>query len=1511
MSTQGRPTRFTVLAFIAAAALVVALLPAGPASATPGFGTSGHQGGSGTPGHGSGGKTPGHGSTPKQGSHGGKTKAGKSASGKTGKAKKTADKRYVRAGCGTLTGKQRRSTTPYAHCMAMGYGNSNGHLITKADGPPETALGPDQIQDAYNLPNEGEGQTIAIVDSGGYKNAESDLAKFRDHYGLPECSSDDGCFTKLNQNGGTDYPAEDPDWSTETALDLDAISAACPKCKLLLVEGDSASLDDLGTATDTAADQDGVAAISNSYGVEGEDSDETDYDHYYDHSGIAVTASSGDTGDVTNWPATSPKVAGIGGTTLKQNDSDRGWKESVWGSESGGDGAGSGCSKYEPRPDYQKDIAALDKNCSDNKAIADISADADPATGLAIYNTSGQSGWAQYGGTSLSAPLTAAMYGLAGTPTPDTYPVQYPYDTKPAHLNDVTDGANGSCGNVLCEAGKGWDGPTGLGTPDGVQALAQGETGTIKGTVTDNANDAVKDAKITATDSEDTDFTATTGKDGTYSLDAPEGTYAVKASKFGYKSKTNKDVKVTKNKSVTKDFSVTKASTETVTGTVTDGSGHGWPMRSKITIDGDPNGAVYSDPYTGHYELKLPKGDKYTMHVKSADLGGYQTKKTTVDLTSGGMIASPPHQKYAPPNDRPGDVSKHNKKAKPAAAHKNIALKVDDTCTAPGYKWHYDGTNTDFTGWKDKTPKGDWTVTDKKDNKQTWAFDDPGDLGNLTGGSGNFAVVDSDDYGAGDSQDTSLVSPVTDLSDQDHPKVEFDTDYATFQDESTAKVDLSTDGGDSWSNVWKKTKDDKNGHVSVAIPDAAGKSKVQVRFHYTGSFAYHWELDNVSIGKRSCKATDGGLVAGIVRDFNTHKPVNGAKVQSDVHSSEAGTTKATPDDPGLTDGYYWLFSSHTGQTKFNVSKSDYKSHNVVVNVPTDYAAHKNFVMRAGHLGVDKKSLSVSEELGASKSKDVKFTNDGTEPVHVKLNEQAGGFDPMNGAKAQSKTPVHKQKVQAKNPAAKHKPHAKSGKAGNQLRKPTPSAGEWNDIGDYPTPISDNATAYHDGKAYSVGGFDGSDDTKKSNVYNPNQKEWKSIADAPVTTEEAGAAFVGQKMYLVGGWVGDSTSKATYAYDPGNDKWTKKADMPNAASAAGVASVNGKIYAVGGCDSTDCTSGSDAVYQYDPGSDGWSKVADFPDQVAYASCAGTSGKLVCAGGLDPATDQGSKATYTYDPGSDEWSKGADMPTDLWGSSVAGANDKMQVAMGISGDDVTNQAFEYDPSGDKWSDLPNANNTLFRGGGTCGMYQIGGQEPGLFPVVHADSAVLPGYDQCGAADVDWLSESKTKFDVDPGDSVTVKVTMDASKVSQPGDYTAKLAVNSDAPNSVDPIDVSMHVNPPSSWGKVAGTVTDGSGDPVSGATVQICTMYHGSTGMCGPQTYTLKTDNDGKYQLWLDKGYSPLQMIAAKDGYQPTSKIVKVHGGDTTTANFTMKKARSFTHKKVEKYMNKHTDKRAIK
>ncbi|MFI6494089.1 peptidase S8 [Streptomyces sp. NPDC050564] len=326
-------------------------------------------------------------------------------------------------------------------------------------------FGPADLQAAYNLPKDGgKDATVAIVDANDDPNAEKDLAAYRSQYGLSECSTGNGCFKKIDQNGGTNYPAPDAGWAGEISLDVDMVSAACPQCKILLVEAKSANMDDLGAAVNQAVKQ-GAKYVSNSYGGSEEAADTTSDDQYFKHPGVAITVSSGDSGYGTEYPAASQYVTAVGGTSLKKDSSTRGYSESVWGTSAGGEGAGSGCSAYDAKPSWQKD-----SGCA-KRAVADVAAVADPATGLAVYDTYQASGWNVYGGTSASSPFIAGVYALAGTPGNDV-PAAYPY-AHPDKLNDVTDGANGSCSDYLCKAGKGYDGPTGLGTPNGVAAFTK------------------------------------------------------------------------------------------------------------------------------------------------------------------------------------------------------------------------------------------------------------------------------------------------------------------------------------------------------------------------------------------------------------------------------------------------------------------------------------------------------------------------------------------------------------------------------------------------------------------------------------------------------------------------------------------------------------------------------------------------------------------------------------------------------------------------------------------------------------------------------------------------------------------------------------------------------------------------------------------------------------------------------------------------------------------------------
>jgi len=318
---------------------------------------------------------------------------------------------------------------------------------------------PSDIQSAYKLTGiSAGGRTVAIVDAYGYPNAERDLGVYRAQFGLPACTKANGCLTIVNQSGGSAPPAFDTGWAGEQALDLDAVSAACPSCKLLLVQATSSSFADLGPAVNTAAQRAGVAAISNSYG--GSDVADATYGRFYNHPGIAVTASTGDYGYAgPAYPASSRYVTAVGGTSLVRSTSARGWAESVWR------GSGSGCSTLNVAPVGQ---TRANTGCS-GRAIADVAAVADPATGLAVYApvSATASSWAQYGGTSLSAPIVAAVYALSGRTS--GYANTFPYGA-PSGLFDVTSGSNGSCAS-FCTAKAGYDGPTGLGTPNGISAF--------------------------------------------------------------------------------------------------------------------------------------------------------------------------------------------------------------------------------------------------------------------------------------------------------------------------------------------------------------------------------------------------------------------------------------------------------------------------------------------------------------------------------------------------------------------------------------------------------------------------------------------------------------------------------------------------------------------------------------------------------------------------------------------------------------------------------------------------------------------------------------------------------------------------------------------------------------------------------------------------------------------------------------------------------------------------------
>jgi subtilase family serine protease len=298
-----------------------------------------------------------------------------------------------------------------------------------------SGLHPADLQNRYALPSSSAGRTVAIVDAYDDPTAEADLAVYRTTFGLPPCTSQNGCFKKVNETGGSSLPAVSTPWSDEIALDLDMVSASCPKCSILLVEANSPSIDDLGASVDEAVKL-GSKIVSNSY-YAFEWAGETSEDVHYHHAGTAITVSAGDAAE-TFYPAASPYVTSVGGTTL--DGTDGAWSEAAWKF------GGQGCSQYESRPHFQNGVTP----CS-TRSTVDVAAIADPQTGVATFATSA-GGWVVAGGTSVGAPLLAGAYALSG----DLQGPGYSYSHR-SGFHEL-----GGAYYTLA---------TGLGSPDGVSGL--------------------------------------------------------------------------------------------------------------------------------------------------------------------------------------------------------------------------------------------------------------------------------------------------------------------------------------------------------------------------------------------------------------------------------------------------------------------------------------------------------------------------------------------------------------------------------------------------------------------------------------------------------------------------------------------------------------------------------------------------------------------------------------------------------------------------------------------------------------------------------------------------------------------------------------------------------------------------------------------------------------------------------------------------------------------------------
>jgi hypothetical protein len=443
-----------------------------------------------------------------------------------------------RAGCLSLELRP-RTAAARAHTHPLGVTRTAPHAGKASEGA--FGLTPHNLEVAYQLPSSAAStQTIALVDAYNDPTAEADLNAYSKEFGLPECTGGSGCFKQVNQIGSAaalpfpktvkelktraeegeagEQEAEDAvGWGVEISLDIEAAHAVCEHCNIVLVEAKSPHYTDLEAAEQTAGEL-GATEISNSWG--GPEAGETigaEKASPFNRPGTVITASSGDDGYLNwgnveisgyaNFPASSPHVVAVGGTRLELSETTGEWEsEAVWNGNGAG---GGGCSEIFPAPAWQQNVASWSSvGCGGLRAVADVSADADPYTGIAVRDSTPGSGcdgtvlnphWCTIGGTSLAAPLIAAVFALAGGAGGVEYPARTLYENElaqPASLHDVTAGSNGECSTpfsketglsgctateeseaskcaeeAICLAKTGYDGPTGVGTPQGLKAF--------------------------------------------------------------------------------------------------------------------------------------------------------------------------------------------------------------------------------------------------------------------------------------------------------------------------------------------------------------------------------------------------------------------------------------------------------------------------------------------------------------------------------------------------------------------------------------------------------------------------------------------------------------------------------------------------------------------------------------------------------------------------------------------------------------------------------------------------------------------------------------------------------------------------------------------------------------------------------------------------------------------------------------------------------------------------------
>jgi hypothetical protein len=915
-----------------------------------------------------------------------------------------------------------------------------------------------------------------------------------------------------------------------------------------------------------------------------------------------------------------------------------------------------------------------------------------------------------------------------------------------------------------------------------------GSTGTLNGTVT-NANNSspIPGAQVTATSSPTQTFGTTTGEAGTYAMIIPNGIYTVTASAFSFVPSTLTSVTVLSGMVTTRNFALTPAVSSLVSGGVTDAN-TGWPLYASVTVEGIPLAPVWTDPETGSYSITLPNGN-YTFDVE-AFYPGYVPETAAVN------VAGPTTQDFA------------------------LDMNVG-TCNAPGYELSVSSLyNQDFESW----PPSGWTVDNNVAGGLGWDLDSNYGDTNYTGGAGHAADVNSDaNYGV--PYDTELRSPAFDLSAIGVASLNYRLNYQNISTDAL-DVDISTNGGSTWTNLRHFTTDQGSLYATPGVLDSidlsgygsATNAILRWRYYTPDTSPWDWyaQVDEVRLVELDCSPQDGGLVVGNVYDANTTLPLVGADVVSDKGTSS--TTIPTPADLNLDDGFYFMFAT-TGTHEITATLGVYQPNVATVPVPHYGAIRQDFDLTAGMLSYLPDSFDVTLQMSYTATQQLTLTNAGGVAVSFELKELDKGVVPLGPFEQPTNGVV--------------KPFRQYFKTALDIKvpRPLPEAA--------PLAAGDVITSF----------------VPTSNSSSP----WGIAFDGSYSTVWVGEGW-GRNQIFEYGPNGTSTDRSypfTWgpSYGPADAAYNQNTGMLWSLDV-----VDNCIHEIdpdyGVTGNTVCPSfpTSQRGLAYDPSTDtwytgGWNDAMIYHFDSAGVTLASYNTGLPISGLAYNPDTQHLFVMVNASPTNPVYVLDAANNFVILGQfTIAGFT-----AYGGAG-------MEFDCNGNLWA-VDQASNMVyqFESGETTKM--------------------------C-SADVPWLSESPITGTMPSASNQIVDISFDAGvpEITQPGIYHAQLKIVHDTPYVVANLPVTLTVLAPPSMGKLNGTVTslgycDLDPAPIEGATIVI----KGSSG-----TITLTTDTSGTYQRWLNVSDGPfiVSVTAPNHTFDMVSGVVIV-SLETTTVGFDLR------------------------